>query len=104
MELFLKSRYEYIKSSFSVHQRHVISLLIHSFLPVNARLLIEFCTAFYAIITVNTSPLTVRFNFHTFTCTNNIAMCWETDPQQRSSVFKSKLYNIENSKTRGQTV
>ena len=43
-------RYEYIESSFSVHQRHVISLLIHGFLSVNARLLIAFGTAFYAII------------------------------------------------------
>ena len=41
---------EYIESSFSVHQRHVISLLIHGFLSVNARLLIAFGTAFYAII------------------------------------------------------
>ena len=32
-----------------MHQRHVISLLIHGFLPVNARLLIAFGTAFYAI-------------------------------------------------------
>ena len=31
---------------------HVISLLIHGFLSVNARLLIAFGTAFYAIITV----------------------------------------------------
>ena len=52
MELFLKPRYEYIESSFSVHQRHVISLLIHGFLPVNARLLIAIGTAFYAIILV----------------------------------------------------
>ena len=43
-------RYKYIESSFSVHQRHVISLLIHGFLSVNARLLIAFGTAFYAII------------------------------------------------------
>ena len=41
--------YEYIEISFSVHQRHVISLLIHGFLSVNARLLIAFGTAFYAI-------------------------------------------------------
>ena len=29
-------------------------------------------------------------NFHTFTCTDNIAMCWEPDPhpRQRSFVFK----------------
>ena len=47
--IILKPRYEYIKSSFSVHQQHVISLLIHGFLPVNARLLIAFGTAFYAI-------------------------------------------------------
>ena len=46
--IILKPRYEYIKSSFSVHQQHVISL-IHGFLPVNARLLIAFGTAFYAI-------------------------------------------------------
>ena len=32
-----------------MHQWHVISLLIHGFLPVNARLLIAFGTAFYAI-------------------------------------------------------
>ena len=38
--------------SFSLHQRHVISLLIHGFLSVNARLLIAFGTAFYAIIIV----------------------------------------------------
>ena len=31
---------------------HVISLLIHGFLSVNARLLIAFGTAFYAIIRV----------------------------------------------------
>ena len=36
--------------SFSVHQRHVISLLIHGFLSVNARLLIAFGTALYAIM------------------------------------------------------
>ena len=35
---------------FSVHQRYVISLLIHGFLSVNARLLIAFGTAFYAIM------------------------------------------------------
>ena len=46
----LKPRYEYTESSFSVHQRHVISLLMHGFLPVNARLLIAFGTAFYAIM------------------------------------------------------
>ena len=51
--IILKPRYEYIKSSFSVHQRHVISLLIHGFLPVNARLLIAFGTAVYAIMAVN---------------------------------------------------
>ena len=33
-----------------MHQWHVISLLIHGFLPVNARLLIAFGTAFYAIM------------------------------------------------------
>ena len=33
-----------------MHQRHVISLLIHGFLLVNARLLIAFGTAFYAIL------------------------------------------------------
>ena len=33
-----------------MHQRRVISLLIHGFLAVNARLLIAFGTAFYAII------------------------------------------------------
>ena len=49
----MKSRYEYIKSSFSVHQQHVISLIIHGFLPVNARLLIAFCTAFYSIISID---------------------------------------------------
>ena len=48
-ELFLKPWYEYIESSFSVHQQQVISLLIHGFSPVNARLLIAFGTAFYAI-------------------------------------------------------
>ena len=47
--IILKPRYEYIESSFSVHQQHVISLLIHGFLSVNARLLIAFGTAFYAI-------------------------------------------------------
>ena len=26
-------------------------------------------------------------NFHTFTSTGNIAMCWEPDPMQRSPVF-----------------
>ena len=41
-----------MESSFSLHQRHVISLLIHGFLSVNARLLIAFGTAFYAIIIV----------------------------------------------------
>ena len=35
-----------------MHQRHVISLLIHGFLSVNALLLIAFGTAFYAIIMV----------------------------------------------------
>ena len=34
---------------------HVISLLIHGFLPVNARLLIAFGTAFYAIIYIKTA-------------------------------------------------
>ena len=48
------ARYEYIESSFSVHQRHVISLLIHGFLSVNARLLIAFGTAFYAITVFQT--------------------------------------------------
>ena len=43
-------RYENIVSSFSVHQWHVILLFIHGFLSVNARLLIAFGTAFYAII------------------------------------------------------
>ena len=33
-----------------MHQWHVISLLIHSFLLVNSRLLIAFGTAFYAIV------------------------------------------------------
>ena len=42
-----------IESSYSVHQRHVISLLIHGFLSVNARLLIAFGTAFYAIRNIN---------------------------------------------------
>ena len=37
-----------------MHQRHVISLLIHGFLSVNARLLIAFGTAFYAIISLKT--------------------------------------------------
>ena len=36
-----------------MHQWHVISLLIHGFLSVNARLLIAFGTAFYAIIHLN---------------------------------------------------
>ena len=36
-----------------MHQRHVISLLIHGFLSVNVRLLIALGTAFYAIIMVN---------------------------------------------------
>ena len=54
--IILKPRYEYIEGSFSVHQRHVISLLIHGFLPVNARLLIAFGTAFYAIIDFNKKP------------------------------------------------
>ena len=49
------ARYEYTESSFSVHQRRVISFLIHGLLPVNARLLIAFGTAFYAIIDVNVS-------------------------------------------------
>ena len=35
-----------------MHQRHVISLLIHGFLSVNARLLIAFGTAFYAITAI----------------------------------------------------
>ena len=48
--IFLKPRYEYIESSFSVHQQHVISFLIHGVLPVNTRLLLAFGTAFYAII------------------------------------------------------
>ena len=41
-----------------MHQRHVISLLIHGFLSVNARLLVAFGTAFYAIIwiTVGQGP------------------------------------------------
>ena len=34
------------------HGRHVMSLLIHAFLSVNAQLLIAFGTAFYAIIKV----------------------------------------------------
>ena len=33
-----------------MHQQHVIPLLIHGYLPVNARLLIAFGTAFYAIM------------------------------------------------------
>ena len=37
-----------------MHQRHVISLLIHGFLSVNARLLIAFGTAFYAITVFQT--------------------------------------------------
>ena len=48
------ARYEYIESSFSVHQRHVISLLTHGFLSVNARLLIAVGTAFYGITSVIT--------------------------------------------------
>ena len=36
-----------------MHQRHVISLLIHGFLSVNARLLIAFGTAFYAITCIS---------------------------------------------------
>ena len=36
-----------------MHKRHVISLLIHGFLSVNARLLIAFGTAFYAIIDID---------------------------------------------------
>ena len=63
MELFLKPRYEYIESSFSVHQQHVISLLIHGFLPVNARLLIAFGTAFYAI-TYNKTCFTLSSDCH----------------------------------------
>ena len=43
-----------MEGSFSVHQRYVISLLIHGFLPVNARLFIAFSTAFYAITLINT--------------------------------------------------
>ena len=39
-----------------MHQRHVISLLIHGFLSVNARLLIAFGTAFYAITSIR-NPL-----------------------------------------------
>ena len=42
-----------------MHQRHVIdlSLLIHGFLSVNARLLIACGTAFYAIIRLRTNRL-----------------------------------------------
>ena len=36
-----------------MHQWHVISLLIHGFLSVNARLLMAFGTAFYAITVIN---------------------------------------------------
>ena len=43
----------YLESSFSVHHQRVISLIIHGVLPVNARLLIAFGTAFYAIISDN---------------------------------------------------
>ena len=43
----------YIESSFSVHQQRVISLLIHGVLPLDARLLIAFGTASYAITLVN---------------------------------------------------
>ena len=43
-----------------MHQRHVISLLIHGFLSVNARLFIAFGTAFYAIMSVDTEK-TVGF-------------------------------------------
>ena len=39
-----------LKVHFSVHQWHVISLLIHGFLSVNTWLLIALGTAFYAII------------------------------------------------------
>ena len=56
-ELFLKPRHLYIESSFSVLEWHVISLLIHGFLPVNARLLIAFGTAFYAIIKYKDSAI-----------------------------------------------
>ena len=48
----MQPRYEYVESSFSVHQQHVIPLLIHGFLPVYALLFITFGTAFYAIIFV----------------------------------------------------
>ena len=46
--IILQPRYEYIESSLSVHQRHLISLLIHGFLSVDTLLLIAFGTAFYA--------------------------------------------------------
>ena len=52
--------YEYIESSFSVHQWHVISLLTHGFLLVNARLLITFGTAFYAIKWITHPPLKIQ--------------------------------------------
>ena len=63
-ELFLKPRHKYIESSFSVHQWHVISLLIHGFLPVNARLLIAFGTAFYAIILCYVCKVIIYNNLH----------------------------------------
>ena len=42
-----------------MHQRHVISLLIHAFLSVNARLLIAFGTVFYAIMSFTCTALLV---------------------------------------------
>ena len=42
------------------------------------------------IIYGNSGSLIGWINFHPFTCTGNIAICWEPDPWQRSPVFKSR--------------
>ena len=55
MELFLKPGTSILKVHF-LCINNVISLLIHSFLPVNARLLIAFGTAFYAIYSYSYGP------------------------------------------------
>ena len=49
-----------------MHQWHVISLLIHGFLPVNARLLIAFGTAFYAITLIQRHDVTLNQHFSMF--------------------------------------
>ena len=48
-------------------------------------------TAIEIIIYGNSGSLIGTVNLHTFTCTGNIAMCWELDPRLRSPVLNKFL-------------